>query len=611
MTFDRNANIPARPPSRPTAHVLALFVLVLGGVGLAALPGAAPAARAQSANLLYLPDLHSSGYTTSPLPAALLGALDTPLDLRAAGVDRAARVAGIEGFGYSVVEVTNPNAFETQVTARLDKRGRNPQTETFGLDAGMSQILRLGALRRIDDGFWNGTLDARDPVGAVVRSDWRSRGDGPSGGTIIYEALTPSRRFLVPMLVRGVDGLYGEYHIMNADEEGGARTNNVRFQFFNADDGGIESEWEDVVEKGGVVNVDSLEFGTSLTRLPSNLPGGDFVGGFHVQAQYPIVMIMKHNEAFEGGVGAAAVRDWDAAVTEQYLPVVRSNYLGDTLIGLINRENSPVDVELRYQGAPDSPNHAGKEVTQRITMAPRSSAAIDLGARGHGTVAAPAITRGSRPNSGFVGSARIASSGRVQGSVLESSRWMTMTRTAAAWNPFTPEDLGETFVVPAARHMSGKRVTQFAIHNPGDAPLNAGISYVAIEGQVGTQAGQVMVPPGETRMLATDGKVDFIARATIASDGPVAVLVYDTPFATLADFDNRDNLLDMSAYRPIRIGEGDLVTPRPPPTIRPTVTSTPTEAPPGETPDPTATATESPDGTPIGWAYMPWSYRSR
>ena len=458
---------------RPLALGLAAGTLTFVGVMLVLLPGllTASPARAGSATKLFMPDMHSQGYTTSTLPAGL-----------PAGPMRLDGPAGIEGFGYSVIELTNPNDFATELTVKLDKRGRNFQNERSSLAAGASKLLRLGALSKIDDGFWNGTIEARDPVAAIVRSDWPSRGDGPSGGTLIYEAQTPATRFLAPLVVRGTDGLFSDYHIMNADDPDEERLNTVRMQFFNADDGGLESEWEDVLEPGSVINVDSAEFGTALTRLPANLPGGEFVGGFHVQAEYPIVMQMHHNEAFEGGVAAAPVRDWDQAVTEQYLPVVRANFLGDTLVGLINRENNAVDVTLRYQGASNSPNHADKEVVQQITMAPRSSASIDLGGRGMGTVGAPAITRGGRANSGFLGSARIESTGRVAASVVESSRWLTVTRSTAAWTPFTPSDLSTAFIVPAVRHAAGKRVTQLAIYNPGDGAVTAQVSYSAVEG---------------------------------------------------------------------------------------------------------------------------------
>ena len=587
---------------RPLALGLAVGTLTFAGVMLILLPGRSPAstARAGSATQLFMPDLHSQGYTTSTLPAGL-----------PAGPMRVDGPAGIEGFGYSVIEVTNPNDFATELTVKLDKRGRNFQTERSSLAAGASKLLRLGALSKVDDGFWNGTIEARDPVAAIVRSDWPSRGDGPSGGTLIYEAQTPATRFLAPLVVRGTDGLFSDYHIMNADDPDEERLNTVRMQFFNADDGGLESEWEDVLEPGGVINVDSSEFGTALTRLPANLPGGEFVGGFHVQAEYPIIMQMHHNEAFEGGVAAAPVRDWDSAVTEQYLPVVRANFLGDTLVGLINRENNAVDVTLRYQGASNSPNHADKEVVQQITMAPRSSASIDLGGRGMGTVGAPAITRGGRANSGFLGSARIESTGRVAATVVESSRWLTVTRSTAAWTPFTPADLSTAFIVPAVRHEAGKRVTQLAIHNPGDGAVTAQISYRAVEGDA-PAGGQVEVPAGGTRFVSTDGKADYIARAAITANGPVAVLVYETPFATLADFDNRDNLLDVSAYQAIRIDEGSVATPNIPtgtPLPTSTATSTATSVPAGETPRaPTATATpEGPDEG-GGKVFLPWGY---
>jgi hypothetical protein len=108
--------------------------------------------------------------------------------------------------------------------------------------------------------------------------------------------------------------------------------------------------------------------------------------------------------------------------------------------------------------------------------------------------------------------------------------------------------------------------------------------------------------------VSTDGKADYIARAAITANGPVAVLVYETPFATLADFDNRDNLLDVSAYQAIRIDEGSVATPNIP-TGTPLPTSTATSVPPGETPRaPTATATpEGPDEG-GGKVFLPWGH---
>lgn len=565
---------PPRPTSRAThALRLAAALVVAAALGLGAAPDARPARAQVGAHDLFVPDLRSAGPTTASLPAALAQPVRRRFDAR-----RAAAPGSISDFGYSAIDLANLGSGAVSLKLELSQRGRNPRSFTRALPDGGALTFRLAAEDTVSDGVWHATVRAPAATGAVVRSGWVLSGTS----TAVYEGLRPATKQLVPLFVRGVDGLYSDYTVMNADTE--RETNAVTFQAFAPDSGELLAEWEERMAPGDVINLDAIEFGTAVSDLVANRPNDGWVGGLRIESPAPVAVLVYQNEANEGGVAAFGARPFSAAATTHYLPLVRRNYLGNSVVAVQNREGRKADVTITYRGAADSPKHRGQTVSQSFAIGPYGMHVVSLNGGDLGDVPPPAIDAGGGVNAGFYGSALVTSNQPIVAAVMETSGQPDRTRTSAAYHAFTAADLGQHFVVPAVRSKAGQRVTQFFVQ-AADAAAQVSIQIGGPGGR--TIALEGSVPAGEMRVFKPNEDVDA-ARAVITSDQPVAVLVYETPFGTVGDYVDGD-VFDTAAFAaPRAAGTGTVPTATATRTPGGGSPTTVTPPPSGTTPAPTA-----------------------
>lgn len=558
-----------------TATVAAVLVLAAVAAVFAA-PHAGRVVHAQiGANDLLLPDLRSAGPTTATLPTR-----STAPVRRRFGPARRLSSAAIFDFGYSDIHLANLTDSPLSVQLDLSQRDRNPRSFARQLAAGGGATLHMAGEQTISDGFWHGTVRSAGAVGAIVRTGWVISGTSTSA----YEGVRPATKLLVPLFVRGVDGIYSDYEIMNLDTA--LEENTVTYQAFAPDTGELLSEWEDHLKPGAVTNLDAIEVGTAVHQLPANRPGDNWIGSLRIESAGAVAVQIYQNEAFEGGVSATGARPFTAAATTQYLPLVRRNYLGNSVIAVQNRDGKQAQVTIVYHGAPDSPKHANVTVQQTFSIGPRGMHFVDLGTGQLGDVAAPAIERGGGANAGFYGSAVVTSDQPVVASVMETIGQPGRTRASAAYDAFIATELGQKFIVPNVRSRSAERVTQFVVQNPGAGAAAVDVRITFAGGRTTSLAASV--PPGEMRIVKLTEDAAG-AQAVITSDQAVAVLVYETPFGTPGSFKDAD-VPDTVAYAAPRYVGGNV-----PPTARsvsPTPTTTATPATPtGPTPMRTASAT--------------------
>ncbi len=574
--------------SRLALRLAAAIGLTLA-LALAVAPVAPAPARAQDgAHDLYAPDLRSAGPTTASLPAALAEPVR-----RRFGPRRAAAPGSISDFGYSAIDLANLGSGALSLKLELSQRGRNARSFTRQLPGGGALTFRLADESTVSDGVWHAAVRAPGATGAVVRSGWVLSGTSTSA----YEGLRPATKQLVPLFVRGVNGLYSDYTVMNVDTT--RETNAVTFQAFAPDSGELLAEWEERLAPGDVISLDAIEFGTAVSDLVANRPGDGWVGGLRIESPAPVAVLVYQNEANEGGVAALGARPFSAAATTQHLPLVRGNFLGSSAIAVQNRESRKAEVTITFRGAPDSPKHRGQTVTQSFSIGPYGMHVVDLGRGGDlGDVAPTTVDRGSGTNTGFHGSAVVTSDQPVVAAVLETSGQPDRTRTSAAYNAFTAADLGQHFVVPAVRSRAGERVTRLYVQAPG-AAAQVTVQVIAPGGRVTSL--ESSVPAGEMRVVALGDDANG-GRALVQSDQPVAVLVYETPFGAVGDWVDAD-VFDTVAYAAPRTS-GAL--PTTPPTASPTSgpgSPSPTAGTPpvGASPTATRAATPTPDRTGPRW----------
>ena len=547
----------------------------------------------------YMPDIRTRGYvsptltptptstiTDTPPPIGTLPAISSVEERLARSLNRsplsrsdhprsvAASPAGISGFGDSVVALQNSIGALNSLDVMITQRARNRIDFNFDLMARGAHTVSLAAREGTPAGFWHGVLRPSAAADAVVRSTW------PLTATSAYRALTPAKNFFLPLAVRGLDRHFFTYYLQNADDD--LERNIVTFQVFDAETGGIEYEWEDWLEPGQVIDVDSIESTTGPSLIPPNSRDGAWIGGLRIRSEGNVVLLAYGNEAQDGGVAAYSAQPVSRASETVHLPLIRANVFGDSLIAIGNPGAEPIEARLVYLGSADSPSGAGETFEHEFTVHPRSSRFVDFGDRGWGTIASSLLPRGSRAHSGFVGSARIEADGDVVATVLETALYMTATRATAAYDGFTPDDLGLGFAVPYLIHVPDGVSTRFILLNPGAAAVSVTTQWdLDHPAPDMPPAETVEVPAGTMRMITTKGAREFTGRARVSASGPIAMLVYETPFDTAADFGPAGDLgYDTAAYAAPRLIEPASIEPSPPPPTMPSPTATPTTWPP-------------------------------
>ena len=176
--------------------------------------------------------------------------------------------------------------------------------------------------------------------------------------------------------------------------------------------------------------------------MGTNAPTGGWLGHAWFQSGQPIAVLAYGDELEALGSSAYLARPISAAATTQYLPLVRANYRGDSLIAIANATMKAVDVTVVYHGAAFSPGGAGQSFHQEFKIAPRGAAFLDLSTRGRGTRPSPELPRGAGADQGFVGSATISATGPVLAVAQDEQLLAGKVDSVAAYNAFGPDDLG-------------------------------------------------------------------------------------------------------------------------------------------------------------------------
>ena len=559
-----------RPPRRPLAGLLALAALGAALAGLAQLAADRPADAApeQQARTYYLPNVQTRGYTTAGLGAANLGA----------GPDAARRgagqtPAGMVGFGYSAIDLVNRGASALDVKAFLVDFDQKERQLPQALGPRGATSLALKRQRQVGLGSYSARVEAAGDVGVQVRGDW------PEGGSAFsYAAPERGTELILPLAARDVYSYSSNLHIRNANTA--SEVNQVELNFFDRA-GGFEKSMTLRLEGEESAEYD-MRFDAQFDDLPVNA-GDGYLNAIHYSAQQPIAVVAYGDEL--AGIGTSALRARPASLANavQHLPLVRANYLGDSLIGIANRENSAVDVTIRYSGAPDSPAGAGQTIEQSLRIEARGAAFIDLSTRKRGSVTAPALPRGSGSNRGFYGSATISASGRVLAAALEEIFDGQVAKTSSGYNAFGPEDLSSAWAASVIGRGTSGRSQHLLVFNPGDAPAALDFALLDAAGRRSAEQ-QLTLPAGGMRLLPVPAGPQA-EQALLESSSPVAVLDYETAFATAGSWGRwgSDSLIEWAV--PVPGGGGET-----PPTG--------TSAPATQTPEPTVSSVPRPSETP-------------
>lgn len=190
-------------------------------------------------------------------------------------------------------------------------------------------------------------------LAAIVRTDWQR-----TGGTAIYSNARPSRRVIVPLVMREFNGQTSVVTI--ADHSLGDQWNAVAIRLFERDKAGVFGKRQDEfgIRPGHSITIDLGDFYyTASRRLPDR-----FVGSMEIASGGAPITVQSfvNNE----GVTSKAVSGFegipiDDAARTLFAPLIRHRQSGggshrlDTGISVYNPGDRPVHVTVSYTGSGD------------------------------------------------------------------------------------------------------------------------------------------------------------------------------------------------------------------------------------------------------------------
>ncbi len=482
---------------------LAVTALVAAAMGVPFALGAAPT---QTGSTLFLPDMQAGEKSFLAAHA------------------NAARPQDQEGFGETEVEVQNRSQAANSVELVFEpKSGTSRASLKRSLGPRQAVRLQTRAEAAIKAGFFSGQLLGSQPLGAIARVRW------VSGANSAYEAAPAAKDIILPLIARTVYSHTSYIFVQNADP--GPDRNKIDMTFWDNENGSILKQVGVTADPGETASwdtaFDQLVFGPD--ELGTNAPTGGWIGHVVVRGEGPVAALAYGDELNGKGSSAYVGRPVAAADAIQYLPLVRANYKGDSLIAVANAGNGTLDVTIEYRGADFSPSGAGQTFSQSFQITPRGSRFVDLSTRGRGTVPPPGLPRGGREDQGFIGSAVVRASGPVLAVAQDEQLKAGRVDSVSAYNAFGPKDLGTVFGAPVVRRTNEFLSTTLLVFNPGSEPLPVAVLLLSSDNQPqGSMA--LEVPAGglaRASLLDQSGLANGAYRAELSGDSPFAALLYD------------------------------------------------------------------------------------
>ncbi|MFN2115432.1 MAG: hypothetical protein ACK2T6_06935, partial [Anaerolineae bacterium] len=470
------------------------------------------------------------------------------------------------------------------VDIELDSFVFDPLTIRRLMLPGGSHTVELKRIVGVTASTYSAVIHGGGNIAAVARTNWEG------GGAAAYLAPEVGAELVLPLAMRDVYTHSTLIQVVNTDPYG---DNSVFMRSYMAN-GAVRNEWEYVLWPGETGRIDP-SYEAEFADLSME--------ALWFSADAPLSVMALGDEYNGRGVSSLRARPPSAGSERQWLPFVRANMGGDTLIAVANVQTAPVEATISYRGAPGSPSGAGRLFEQDVRIGPRSAVFIDLDViKRRGNVEPPGLPRGARNGSGFFGSAEIVGDGPLLAAAWEQETTQVITDivASAAYNAFGPADLSATFAVPRVSYAVGGQTSQLVLQNPGEGAVEVSIDLVLPDGStIGLPA--ETLGAGEMTVVPVALPAPGVGQALIEATEPIAVLVYDI---------GRD--VDRTAYWAVKMPPEliDLPERTPPPTPLPaTATSTPGDGTDAPTPGTgTPSATPPLDAPP---AYLPMSWNPR
>jgi hypothetical protein len=477
-------------PSTTHRRVAALLA---GAAGIAVAATAAalaapPQAPLQGGLVLYLPDVESNGPPPTPTATATM----------VAGL-LAGAPAGIEGWGDSIVVLQNTSTLQNQVEAEFLPNQGDSIIVRQALGARSSAAIDMSTLDGVTQAFYSGEVRSSGPLDALVRTHWRS------GGYSELEAPEVARRLVLPLLAKTVLSHTTYFYVQNA---GASDENNlVSFEIVDPATGDSLSSTSFRLQPG-----ESTSWDTAVDGVFDDL-GSGYLGALRVVADEPVALIAYGEEVGHTGTASYRGRPVERAATSQFLPDVRRDSSGESLIAITNPGARATRGQIAFVGAADSPAGAGRTYDFNFDLAPRGTVVVDLSGAARGL-----STSVPRP---FVGSALVSATEPVLAVVVENRFQSGFATSGAAYNGFGPGDLATGWLAPK---LADTASAELVIGNPSAEPLEAAVT---IETELGVVLAvrAVTIAAGQSARVPVSAEAAPFVRASVVTAGEVAVVV--------------------------------------------------------------------------------------
>jgi hypothetical protein len=524
----------------------------------------------------------------------------------------ATRLQGMVSFGESIIELQNLTVDEQSVDINLHSLNFFDDTAMSRRIAAVGAIsVPLKANPTVTYSDYAARIRSDNALGVLARTAW----DG--GAMAVYEAPEPATSSILPLFALDV---FSHTTIMELTNTNPDQGDGVQLDVYDTD-GSILSEWTYSLEPGESGAIDPYER-AEFYSLPGNV-GDGFIGSVRFSSSQHTAIAAYGDDSIGRGIAGYVARSVASADTKQYLPMVRANADGNSLIAVANTTGRAIDVTITYLGARGSPSGAGQTFRQTFTVGPRFTGFVDLDlARPRGNVDMSPLPRGTGPDRGFYGSAIIEATLPVLAMALEQditpiqATSIYTVVSSAAYNAFSPGDLARTWVVPRVYGGTSTRTTEVVVMNPESDAATFQVEWGTLQNDLFGTSGPITLLPGQTTIVKITPGENGNFQALVRADEPVAVVAYDL---------GPD--LDTTAYWPARLPDDAVAdvptldapdTPTPTATVLgPTATRSATVTPPANTATPTGPVPGSPTATRVAsptptlgeGVYLPVAYR--
>lgn len=454
-----------------------------------------------------------------PFVAAVCAAVLVLFASSRPGPAAAASLAGTWGSGSADIQVFNLDVlkaaggdvdFYRHITSKFTDR--QPIGHGWSAPPGDSTYMKLPVNGEIPHALYGARLEARQPIGALVRTDW-----GASLATMLYSAIRPATEVVVPLYVKRAQGQDGAIAVMVESDEAA----DVELTLWSAD--------------GALALHETYAFGAHEPRiLPLHalpppgtpFPGIGFIGWASLRSTVPLAAVGLVDGSWTRSAYAYEGVPLERTGKTLHAPFVRRSPPrggGDTVttLWLANPNDRVTNVSVRYVGN-TGPCAGQSFVDGPHAVAPHAMARFDPRAAG----ALPV---------NCVAAATVVADANVAAVVVDT---IEGGGKLAAYTVAATADAATRIALPTVRreYTTMKLTSAIAVQNTSATAANVEIAFRDADDNVLTTCGapcRAVVAPGAGHLFYPSRTLNSMpvgtsGSATVTSDQPIVAVVEES-----------------------------------------------------------------------------------